>query len=97
MSSTSSPPDSSNIVHGVFPTQALRVGDGRRVTAERLPEETTRTEQGSAALATSGEGDAAGPATEEAQACFAFIVSDDAGPRREGDTGICQSALMTAV
>jgi hypothetical protein len=80
MSSTSSPPDASNIVHGVFPTQALRV----RASAKRLPDETPRgAEQASAALATSGEGDAAGPPTDEAQACFAFIVSDDDG-REQG-------------
>jgi hypothetical protein len=95
MSSTSSPPDTSNIVHGVFPTQALRVGDGRRVKTERLPEETTRgAEQESAALTTSG-GDAAGPPKEEAQACFAFIESDDEG--RGSERGQAPSAAADAL
>jgi hypothetical protein len=79
MSSTSSsPPDASNVVHGVFPTQALRVGDGRRPAPERMPEEATRgVEEGSAAAAeNAGERDHLGPA-EEAQACFAFIAGDD--------------------
>jgi hypothetical protein len=33
MSSTSYPPDSSNLAHAVFPTQGLRVGDGKRTQA----------------------------------------------------------------
>ena len=65
MSSTSSsPPDASNVVHGVFPTQALRVGDGRRLSPERLAEEATRgVEKGGVAAAeNSGERDAPGGA-----------------------------------
>ena len=89
MSSTSSsPPDASNVVHGVFPTQALRVGDGRRLTPERLPEEATRgVEKGGAAAAeTSGERDT-GPPAEEAQASFAFIAGDEKGRSSELSQG----------
>ena len=81
MSSTSSsPPDASNVVHGVFPTQALRVGDGRRLTPERTTEEATRSvEEAGAAAAenSSGERGTPGPPAEEAQTCFAFIAGDD--------------------
>jgi hypothetical protein len=81
MSSTSSsPPDASNVVHGVFPTQALRVGDGRRLTPERTAEETTRgvEEAGVAAVgSSSGERGTPGPPAEEVQASFSFIAGDD--------------------